>query len=216
MCVNARFLQLHLECYPRNLCDANEEYEKKLPLGCCSHRGEILVTVEYGPSLFLTVWENDFTLRTSKLREQKIFDMKLKSHTSSSSMTSCSYKLLSQDSPPRPFCGCFLRDPLQFFFLSTLWLKDLRTSNTLPVSRCAGISCRIHWWISMFWIYDVMVHRFSFRWNNSDHKNYKAYVSPLISTNLLLSHWSIKFVLSLTRVPLSNWMLSVAFQYICR
>jgi hypothetical protein len=188
---------------------------KKLPLECCSHSGKLLMTVEYGPALFLKVWENDFTLCTSKLREQKIFDMKLKSHTSSSSMTSCSYKLLSQDSPPRSSCGCFLRDLLQFFF-STFWLKDLRTSNILPVSRCGGISCRIHSRMFMFWIYDVMVHRFSFCWNNSDHKNHKAYVSPHISTNLLLSHWSIMFVLNLTTVPLSNWMLSVTFQYICR
>jgi hypothetical protein len=205
MCVTARFLQLHLGCYPSHLFDASE-----LSLGCCSHREEILVTVGNGTASFLTVWENYFPCVPVKFVNRNI-DMKLKSHALSNSMISCSYKLLSQDSPLGPLCGCFL-----IFLLSTIWLINLRTSNSLPVSRRVGISCCIHLWISRFWIYDVMVHRFSFPWNNSDHKNHKAYVSPHISTNLLLSHWSITFFLNLTTVPLSNWMLSVAFQYICR
>lgn len=46
------------------------------------------------------------------------------------------------------------------FFLSTTWLIDLMTSNTLPVSLRAGINCYILWWTSMSCIYDVMVHRF--------------------------------------------------------
>lgn len=164
----------------------------------------------YGIAVFLTAWENDFPCVPINFVNRNI-DMKLKSHALSSSMTSCSYKLLSQDSHPGLLCGCFL-----IFFLSTIWLIDLRANNSLPVSRSVGISCCIHLWITRFWIYDVMVHRFSFCCNNSDHKNHKAYVSPHISTNLLLSHWSIMYFLNLTTVPLSNWMLSVAFQYICR